>query len=360
MNYQTRLVALRTKMEAAGLDAFFLKSAPNYFYLTGFTGSSGAVLVTQHDFTLFTDSRYMTQSKEQTKANGVDIVIHKEPLLEAVANAFKNLSDATVGYEADHLLVSELLILENATKSSSLKPKTAFVEELRYIKDESELAILKRAASIGEQVLEDALNFIKPGIRELDVAIRMEMKMRELGASGPSFDTIVASGIRGALPHGMASEKIIQAGEFVTIDFGIKYEGYCSDMTRTISVGQPANQQLVEIYDIVLAANLAGIAALKASATGFEVDLAARQLIDIAGYGSAFGHGLGHALGIEVHENPRLSPTGTTVLAPHMVVTVEPGIYIEGLGGVRIEDTLAVTADGSDNFMTLPKELIVV
>jgi Xaa-Pro aminopeptidase len=360
MNYQARMLALRAKMEAAGIDAFFLKSDANYFYLTGFTGSSGALLITQDDIKLFTDSRYTTQSKEQTSASGVEIIIHKQPLLDEVAHAFKGLREAKIGYEADNLLVSELHTLEDATTSYTLVPFMAFVEEIRYIKDEAELTILKKAAGIGEQVLTDALNFIKPGIREIDVAMRMEGKMRELGASGSSFDTIVASGIRGALPHGMASEKIIQAGELVTIDFGVKYGGYCSDMTRTISVGEPANQQLVEIYDIVLAANLAGIAALKAGLTGFEVDVAARQIIDVAGYGPAFGHGLGHALGIEVHENPRLSPTSDTVLAPHMVVTVEPGIYIEGLGGVRIEDTLAITTDGSDNFMTLPKELIVV
>jgi len=359
MNYQARLAALREKMETVGIDAFFLKSAPNYFYLTGFTGSSGALLITQRELTFFTDSRYTTQAKEQTVTSGVKLIIHQQPLFDEVRDTLAKLAGAKIGYEADNLLVSELHMLE-ATANYTLVPQTNFVETLRYFKDSDELAILKKAAKIGEQVLADALTFIKPGVRELDVAMRMESKMRELGASGPSFSTIVASGVRGALPHGVASEKVIQKGEFVTIDFGVIYQGYCSDMTRTISVGEPANTQLVEIYNIVLAANLAGIAALKPGASGLEVDLAARQIIDTAGYGPSFGHGLGHGLGIEVHENPRLNAASETIMAPNMVLTVEPGIYVEGLGGVRIEDSLAVTQTGNDNFMTLPKDLVIV
>jgi len=359
MNYQARLTALRAKMDEAGLAAFFLKSAPNYFYLSGFTGSSAALLITQDDAKFFTDSRYTTQAKEQTAKSGVEVIIHKQPLLEDVREHLQALKGATIGYEADNLFVSELHVLEDA-QAYTLAPQTDFVETLRYIKDADELKIMRAAASIGEQVFEDMLTYIEPGMSEIAVAMRMEMKMRELGASGPSFATIVASGLRGALPHGVASEKIIQAGELVTLDFGVMYQGYASDMTRTIAVGQPSNPQLGEIYDIVLAANRAGIDALKAGMAGLEVDLAARATIDIAGYGVSFGHGLGHALGIEVHENPRLSPTSTAVLEPNMVVTVEPGIYIEGLGGVRIEDSLIVTEDGSDNLMTLPKELIIV
>jgi len=359
MNYKLRLAALRQKMKEHGLSAFFLKSAPNYFYLTGFTGSSGAVLITEHDFKFFTDARYTTQAKDQTATSGVEVIIHQQTILAEVKAHLQQLTNTIIGYEADNLFVSELHELEDSSKYQ-LQPQTAFVETLRFIKDEAELTSLKQAALIGQQVLEDVLTFIRPGLTEIEVAMRMEMKMREFGASGPSFDTIIASGVRGALPHGMASEKVIQAGELVTIDFGVMYQGYCSDMTRTIAIGEPASKQLVEIYNTVLAANLAGIEALKAGVSGLEVDLAARQVIDIAGYGSSFGHGLGHGLGIEVHENPRLSPRSQALMESNMVVTIEPGIYVEGLGGVRIEDSLAVTEDGNDNFMTLPKELIIV
>lgn len=359
MNYAMRLTKLRKKMEQEKIDAFFLMSAPNYFYLTGFTGSSAAIIVTQQEFILFTDSRYIAQSKAETTASDVTIVIHKLPLLEEVKTYFMQLDCQNIGYESDHLLVSQLFMLEDK-EHYQLQACNAFIEELRYIKDTAEITVMKEAAQIGEEVLKDALAYVKVGMREVDLAIRMESTMRKLGASGPSFDTIIASGIRGALPHGAASEKVIESGDLVTIDFGVVYKGYCSDMTRTFAVGTPQNEELVKIYNIVLAANLAGIKAIQPNKTGLEIDLVARSVIDNEGYGEYFGHSLGHAVGIEVHELPALSPRGHMTIKSGMVVTVEPGIYIENLGGVRIEDTLVVTDTGSDNFMTLPKELIIV
>lgn len=358
MNYTMRLEKLRKKMAEQELDAFFFLSSANYFYLTGFTGSSAAVIITQKEFVLLTDSRYTTQAKTQTAASHVEIIIHKKPLLEEVQDYLIKFASKHIGYEADHLLVSQLFTLENQTYK--LLPCYNFIEQIRYIKDAEEIKVMKQAASIGEEVLKDALTHVKAGMSEIELAIRMESTMRKLGASGPSFNTIIASGVRGALPHGAASDKIIQDGELVTIDFGVIYQGYCSDMTRTFAVGTPKNQQLVDIYHTVLAANLKGIEAIAPGKTGKEIDLAARQVIDTAGYGACFGHGLGHAVGIEVHELPSISFRGEMAVEAGMVITIEPGIYVEDLGGVRIEDTLVVTETGSDNFMTLPKELIIV
>ena len=358
MNYTSRLNKVRNKMAQNNIDTLVFMSPSNYFYMTGFNGSSGAVIITQREFILITDSRYIAQSKAQTAASDVEIIIHSAPLLDSIKELFAKLGSKTIGYEADHLLVSQLFALEGG--SYTLEPQTGFIEEIRHIKDEAEIVLLRKAAAIGEEVLKDAWQFMKAGMTEIEVATRMESTMRKLGASGPSFDTIIASGIRGALPHGAASDKVLVAGELITIDFGVKYQGYCSDMTRTFALGTMPQDKLVELYNIVLEANLKGIAAVKPDVTGADIDAVSRNIIKEAGYGDYFGHGLGHAVGIDIHESPRLSFLSNEIIKPGMILTVEPGIYIEDLGGIRIEDTVVVTENGSDNFMTLPKELIVV
>lgn len=231
------------------------------------------------------------------------------------------------------------------------------LNRLRIVKTEKELASLARAEAIGDQAFTRILSDIRPGVTELEIAAKLDYYMKEAGAVGNSFDTIVASGLHSAMPHAIPSEKKIEAGDFVTMDFGCVYEGYCSDMTRTIVVGKADGKQK-EIYRIVLEAQLAALQVIKAGMTGSEVDAVARRVIAEAGYGEYFGHGLGHSVGLFIHEEPRLSPKCHEVLRENVIQTVEPGIYLPGFGGVRIEDLVCVTADGCRNFTHSPKELI--
>lgn len=358
MNYLNRIEQVREKMAQNGIDVFITLCEANYFYLTGFDGSAGAVIITKDKQYFITDSRYITQSKEQTLGSNVEIIIQSQPtlLLECVA-LFKKLDVKMIGFEADRVKVIELETLKTA--AVELKPLTNFIETIRYIKEPEELKAIGKAIDVVETVFTELLTYVKPGMTEIELAMRMEMHMRKLGASGTSFDTIVASGLRGALPHGHATDKVIESGDFITTDFGAIVNGYCSDMTRTFAVGTP-NEKLVEIYNVVLDAQLTSSAAIEEGKTGKEIDAIARTIIGDAGYGAYFGHGLGHAVGIEIHEAPGLRTTGETILTSGMVVTVEPGIYIEGLGGVRIEDMILVEKNKNKNLMSLPKDLIIV
>ncbi len=233
------------------------------------------------------------------------------------------------------------------------------VEKLREIKDDEELKAIRKAASIGDRAFEHILGFLKPGVSERDIALEMEYLMKREGASRLSFETIVASGKRSSLPHAQPTGKKLEVGDFVTLDFGCIYDGYCSDMTRTVVIGSADSEQK-KIYSIVLEAQKEALAALKAGLTGVEVDKVARNMIEDAGYGQYFGHGLGHSLGLDIHENPRVSFTSDEVLMPDMVVTIEPGIYIPDFGGVRIEDLVRVTVEGYENFCVSTKELLEI
>lgn len=238
-------------------------------------------------------------------------------------------------------------------------PVSGVVEKLRLIKTESEIKILKEAADIADAAFKHILEFIRPGVTELEVSNELEFFMRKAGAISSSFDIIVASGYRSALPHGVASDKIIETGDFVTLDFGAYYKGYVSDITRTVAVGKP-DDKLKEIYGIVLEAQLRGLAGIKPGMTGKEADALTRNFIAQKGYGENFGHSTGHGIGLEVHEGPALSIKSDTVLEPGMVVTVEPGIYIPGLGGVRIEDDTLITKDHNETLNHSTKELIIL
>src|SRR5699024_8374421 len=231
------------------------------------------------------------------------------------------------------------------------------VETLRLIKSDEEIEIMQAAAKIADDAFNHILNYIKPGRTELDVSNELEFFMRQAGATASSFDTIVASGYRSALPHGVASNKTIEAGELVTLDFGALYEGYCSDITRTVAVGH-VNDQLKEIYDIVLQAQLKGVKGVKAGITRHEADALTRDYITEKGYGDYFGHSTGHGLGMEVHENPRLAPDASVILEEGMVVTVEPGIYVPEVGGCRIEDDIVVTTEGNKRLTHADKQFI--
>ncbi|EIJ78829.1 proline dipeptidase [Bacillus methanolicus PB1] len=351
-----KIEKLRSGFENLGIDGILITSSYNRRYMTNFTGSAGVVLIGIENAQFITDFRYTEQAAKQCE--GYEIVQHKGSIPDEVAEQVKKLGIKKLGFEQDHLSYSSFKAYEKAV-GAELVPVSSVVEKLRLIKTESEIKILKEAADIADAAFKHILEFIRPGVTELEVSNELEFFMRKAGATSSSFDIIVASGYRSALPHGVASEKIIESGDFVTLDFGAYYKGYVSDITRTVSVGKP-DEKLKEIYDIVLEAQLRGMAGIKPGMTGKEADALTRNFIAEKGYGEYFGHSTGHGIGLEVHEGPALSIKSDIVLEPGMVVTVEPGIYIPGLGGVRIEDDTLITKDHNETLTHSTKELIIL
>ncbi|OZM57639.1 Xaa-Pro dipeptidase [Lottiidibacillus patelloidae] len=351
-----KLERIRDKFKEYGIDGLLITSGYNRRYATGFTGTAGVVLISEKEAKFITDFRYIDQAKEQ--ATEFEIVQHTGPIIDEVGKEAAAMGITKLGFEQDHMTFSVYRAYEKAI-NGTLIPISQLVEKLRMIKDADELKTLQEATEIADAAFDHILTYIKPGISELDVSNELEFFMRKQGAISSSFDIIVASGYRSALPHGVASDKIIETGEFVTLDFGAYYKGYCSDITRTISVGEPG-EELRKIYDVVLQAQLKGMAGIKPGITGIQADALTRDHIKAAGYGEYFGHSTGHGIGLEVHEGPGLSFKSETVLQPGMVVTVEPGIYISGLGGVRIEDDTVVTETGNKSLSHSTKELIIL
>jgi len=352
----TLLATLRDWLKASHLDAVLIASRQNKQPHLGFSSGSGYVLITRQQAHILVDFRYLAQ----VNAPGYHLhLLDSQHTLAAIVN--QCLADeglTTLGFEGEHVswqTGSQWRENFNATLVS------VSLDALRQVKTAPELALIREACRIADTTAKHIRQFIEAGMREREVAAELEWFMRQQGAEKPSFDTIVASGARGALPHGKASEKVIVAGEFVTLDFGAQYQGYCSDLTRTFLVAgrdtTPEKHPLYEIYQIVLRAQRAAIQAIRPGVACQQVDASARQIITDAGYGDYFGHNTGHAVGIDVHENPRFSPTDTTLLQPGMVLTVEPGIYLPDRGGVRIEDMVLVTAGGAEVLYQQPTDL---
>ncbi|MFP7493662.1 Xaa-Pro peptidase family protein [Terribacillus saccharophilus] len=351
-----KLERLRTLMEKKNLDALIVTSAQNRRYISGFTGSAGLLVITKTKQKFITDFRYMEQAAEQVL--GFEIIEHKQSIVQEAAAQLLKEGAQQVGFEHEDVTFALYQQFQDVVKAD-LIPASGLIEELRLIKSEAELRIMKTAAEIADAAYTHILTFVKPGMKEIEVSNELEFFMRKQGATESSFDTIVASGYRSALPHGVASDKEIQKGELVTLDYGALYNGYCSDITRTFAVGE-ISDKLREIYDIVLEANLRGVAGVKPGITGKEADALTRDYITEKGYGRYFGHSTGHGLGMDVHESPALSFRSDTVLKPGMVVTVEPGIYIPEVGGCRIEDDLVLTAEGSERLTFSTKDLITL
>jgi len=352
-----RVAGLREKLEARGLSAMLIGSPINRRYLTGFTGSAGYVLITKEQSYLLTDFRYMTQAPQQ--ATGFKVIEHGAKVMDTVKELLQSEGIASLGFEQDHVTYGVYSGYTEQLTPISLVPVSGLVEELRIIKDAEELKIMQRAADLADETFSHVLTLLKAGKTEREIDLEMEMFMRSRGATSSSFDTIVASGERSALPHGVASDRVIQGNEFVTFDFGALLDGYCSDLTRTVALGSP-DPKLKEIYDIVLEAQLHALAHIKPGMTGREADALARDIITRYGYGEYFGHSTGHGLGMEVHESPRLSKASDDILKPGMVVTVEPGIYLPGLGGVRIEDDIVITETGIQILTSSSKDYTVL
>lgn len=351
-----RLSKLRSLLSDQGLDAVIVSKPENRRYLSGFTGTSGFLVISQNSAKLITDFRYIEQAENQ--AQGFEIVRHGTNPLETVSSVLDELKSAKCAFESEYLTYNVYHSLQDKLKSVELKPLV--IDGLRMIKDTHELGLIKTAVEIADAAFTHILSFLRPGITELAVAAELEYFMRKQGAERAAFDTIVASGYRGALPHGIASEKQIEPGDFVTMDFGAVYHGYHSDITRTVCIGKATEKQQF-IYDLVLKAQHAGLRAVQVGQVGKAVDLVARQIIQDAGYGDYFGHGLGHGVGLAIHEAPALSPGNTTiVLAENMLVTVEPGVYLPDWGGVRIEDTVRVSEANCEILTSSDKKLIEI
>ncbi len=350
-----RITRIRERLQAEGADVFLVSSAVNRRYLTGFTGSAGLVWISGTRQALLTDFRYV----EQVKAECPDWeLIQIENYNESLKKLIEDDGVKKIAFEKDYVTVKQIEEWREKLSPQFLGV-SGWAEELRMIKSEAEIENIKRAAKIADDAFAELLPKIRSGVTELDIALELEFLMRKRGASAMSFDPIVASGPRSALPHARPTDRVFSVGDFVVFDFGCVVNGYCSDMTRTIVIGEPEEQHLL-IYDLVLKAQLTSLEAVGPGKTGAEIDAIARDIIGEMGYGEYFGHGLGHSLGLEVHESPRLSKTDQTVLQPGMLVTVEPGVYLPGFGGVRIEDLVLVTEGGHEVLSSTFKELYVV
>ncbi|MFJ5768643.1 M24 family metallopeptidase [Psychrobacillus sp. NPDC093180] len=351
-----KVAKLRTALEEKGIDALLITNGYNRRYMTGFTGTAGVAIVSKNDAVFITDFRYTEQAASQIK--DFRIVKHEKTLIEEVAKQVAEMGIQSLGFEKEDLTYSSFELYKQAVKAD-LVPLSGLVEKIRLIKTDEEISIIKAACRIADEAYEHIVTYIKPGMTELQVSNELEFFMRKRGATSSSFDTIVASGVRSALPHGVASDKVIEVGDFVTLDFGAIYNGYISDTTRTVAVGEPS-EQLKEIYQIVLDSQLLALEKVKPGMTGKEADAIARDYIASKGYGEAFGHSLGHGIGLEVHEGPGLSFRSDIVLEPGMVITIEPGIYLPNIGGVRIEDDALVTENGLEKLTHSTKELLIL
>ncbi|MDO5078313.1 aminopeptidase P family protein [Streptococcus minor] len=351
-----RLAKFEAALDEAGVDGILVTNLTNIYYLTGFSGTSATLFISKKRRIFVTDARYTLIAKSVVK--DFDILDNRDALGE-IAKVIADDKLATIGFDSQVTYGFYQQLSQNFA-DYELKSLTGFVEKLRMIKDDSEIATIRHACSISDKAFIDVLDFIKPGqTTELQVANFLDFRMREYGASGVSFETIAASGYRSAMPHGVASDKVIETGESLTLDFGCYYNHYVSDMTRTVHIGQVTDQER-EIYDVVLRANQALIEKAKAGLSFADFDGIPRSVIAEAGYGPHFTHSIGHGMGLDVHEIPYFGPASTGQLEVGMVVTDEPGIYLDNQYGLRIEDDLLITETGCEVLTLAPKELIVL
>ena len=336
------------------LDALLFTNLTNVRYLSGFSGSEGALLVTPEDAWFLCDSRYITQAADEVHdANIREFAAKYDEICKLISeNSFQR-----IGFESTHMVVSDFKQLSERLGGCALVGIGASLDAIRSCKDETEIKLLGDVATLASEALQVALASLAPGMCESDFSLLLEIEMRKRGADSRAFDFIVASGERGAMPHGRASEKIICSDDLITIDFGAVKDGYHSDETVTVALGRPSDRAR-EIHAVVKEAHDRAIAAVRPGMSCRDLDDIARGYIRDMGFGEYFGHGLGHGVGLEIHEKPVVSPRSETVLEEGMVFTIEPGIYIPGFGGVRIEDTVVVTAEGCSILTRAPKDLI--
>ncbi len=353
---KSRRQRLRRFFDESDLDLLLIEHQINLRYLSGFSGSEGSLLLSPEGGWFVCDSRYTVQADKEV--SGVQVV-EQSQRQEGIAELIRQAGVRRIGFEATHTTVSAHQGMMVRLPEITFVPLGQELDAIRSCKDAQELQLLADVAALASSALETVLPLVRPGMVEADLALELEFAMRRNGSEGAGFDIIVASGVRGAMPHGRASNKRIESGDLVTIDFGAVQQGYHSDETVTVAVGG-ASQRQQEIYQVVLDAHDRAIAAVRPSITCRELDAVARDHIREQGFGEYFGHGLGHGVGLAVHEKPVVSPRSDAVVEEGMVFTIEPGIYIPGFGGVRIEDTVAVTADGCRLLTTAPKQLQIL
>ena len=343
-------------LSAAHLDGLLLTGLSNIRYLTGFSGSSALMVVTARDVLLITDFRYQTQVVDEV-GDRARVVIEPASLWTGLWQQLAQMSVKVMGFETAHIQHREFQRLVEAGARWQWRPTADLVETLRERKDEGEIALIREAAGVADRALHDTVSQLEVGMSELEVAGVLEKSLRDQGSEGFPFPSIVASGPRSALPHARSSSRTLERGDFLLMDFGAEVGGYCSDVTRTVVMGKASEEQRA-LYDIVREANGRAASGVRAGMTGRDADAIARHYIDRAGFGELFGHSLGHGIGLEVHEAPRLARTADAALPEGAVVTIEPGIYRPGWGGVRIEDDVVLGADGPHILTDFPRELL--
>ncbi len=361
MDFRPRQQRLREHLATTRFDALLVSHLPNIRYLCGFTGSAGLLLVEEKGSTFFTDVRYDTQAHEEVKGAKV-VIARKAPLAalgEFLAKRRKRSRRQTLGLESEHVPISDKKRLTQLRPGVLLKDAPPIVERFRMIKDADEIAKIRSAVLLGARIYDRALEVLHSGVKEVEVAAEMELAARKGGAEAMSFDTIIASGPRSALPHGRASDAPIARDGFVVCDFGVILSSYCSDQTRTVWVGTPS-EDARRAYEAVREAQQAAIKAVRAGVTAGEVDAAARNSLRKADFGRYFTHSTGHGVGLEIHESPRIADGQTEVLQPGMVITIEPGVYFPGKWGIRIEDMVVVTTGGCEVLTPTSKDFLAV
>ena len=339
-------------------DGLLLTSRYARFYAAEFDIAEGVAVVSKNGCRYFTDSRYIESAQNSIKDFEVLLTDRSMPFNTLINNAIAEFGITKLGYEEDYLTVKEFLDYEKNLQAE-LVPMNKAIHSFRAVKEVWELDIMRKAQEITDNAFTQVLPKIKAGLTEKQLQAELIYCLYANGADGLSFDPIVVSGPNTSMPHGVAGDRVIKEGDFVTMDFGALYGGYCADMTRTVAVGY-ATEEMEKVYNTVLEAQLAGIAVTKAGVAGKEVDGAARKVIEDAGYGEFFGHGYGHSLGLEIHEPPNCNPSGEVVMQPGMITSAEPGIYLPGKFGVRIEDVVIFTESGCENITKSPKNLIIV
>ncbi len=343
---------LRELLEKNAVDAFLVSDIKNIRYLSGFTGSTAYAIVTKDAAWLVTDSRYTAQAKAETK--GFKVRLFRKAI-ETLRELLGELKVKTLAFESNNITYDNLLRLRKSFKGIRLKPVPNAIQRLRAVKDGDEVGLIRASAALLDEGYKRAEAILRPGVVERDAALEIEFSFRSMGAEGLAFDTIIASGERGALPHGKADFKKIKKGELVVVDMGVLKDGYNSDETRTYCMGKATREQK-KVYEVVRGAQERALQTLKPGVSASAVDLVARQHIEKAGYGRYFGHGTGHGVGLDIHESPGIGPLSKDVLREGMIVTVEPGIYIPGWGGVRIEDMALVVKGGFEVITTTSRD----
>jgi len=354
--YRSRTKELSRALRARGLDALLVTSPASWYYLTGFTGEAGLLVVEAGRASLITDGRFTAQAEEELR--GVPVVLQKDGLYQSCGRLLRRRKRGKVGFPADQLTVAQLASLRSAAgRGVRFEKAPGLVESLRTRKSPPELARMRRAAVLADAVIERAIGLLKPGVREIEIAAEIDYQMRQQGASGPAFETIVAFGDRSALPHARPTAKRLRKNELVVLDLGAILERYCSDITRTVYMGKaPARVRLW--YQAVREAQTAAIESVAAGRSCGEVDAAARGVLAAHQLDQYFVHSTGHGLGLEVHEDPRLAKGQKTQLASGNVVTIEPGVYVAGVGGIRIEDDVAVHEGGREVLTRASRDFI--